>query len=102
MNYFNTTQETGATLNQYEAKATNQDETILNFFRKHPGKKFTPFEVQNRAFIDEPPITSVRRSITNLTNKGKLIRTEQKAGGRYGRSNYLWTVKGEVKQLTFF
>ena len=85
MTYFNTTNESGATLKNNVAKAKSQEEEILNYFK---------FEIESTPFtilLDfDYPITSIRRALTNLTKQGKLIKTNEKRIGMYGRSEYVW------------
>ena len=97
-NYFNTTNETGDQLKEYTLKAGSQAAMILDYFRNHPGEEFTPWEVHLKAFaeskdpniFDNPIITSVRRSMTVLTNHGFLEKTQNKKTGVYGRPCYTW------------
>ena len=82
-NYFNTTNESSDTLKENVEKAKSQNERILNFFRAHPNTSYTPFYIQNVLGMKDTPITSVRRTITTLTNSGDLEKTERKSEGRY-------------------
>jgi hypothetical protein len=41
----------------------------------------------------ECPITSVRRALTNLTNEDKIIKTDVKVVGLYGKKEHLWRLK---------
>jgi predicted transcriptional regulator len=49
----------------------------------------TPFDVQDDVG-HHVPITSIRRAITNLTQKGILIKSEVTKMGRHGKMNYCW------------
>ena len=76
-------------LGQYEKQAQKQDEIILALFKKHRFQDFTP--VQIHMMIGQKwPLTSVRRAITNLTKAGKLVITDNKRPGLYGRENNTW------------
>lgn len=88
MGYFNTLHERGQTLKKYHRKALSQDQIILSFFLANPMAKYSPTQIHK--LLPHAPITSVRRSITNLTRKGKLIKTDTKAIGMYGREEYCW------------
>ena len=92
--FYNTTGERDPELSEYREQAKSQDETILEFFECYHALSFTPFEIQAAVMI-EAPITSVRRSITNLTTAGKLRRTDEKREGDYGRPCYCWTIAYE-------
>jgi predicted ArsR family transcriptional regulator len=48
------------------------------------------------------PLTSVRRSISNLTADGKLVKTERKVQGPYGRPEYVWRLAGDARQRNLF
>lgn len=97
MTYFNTTNESGATLKNNVAKSKSQEEKIFKLFQldfEYWSKKeilytgLTPKELQD--FFHKYPITSIRRALTNLTKQGKLIKTDEKRIGMYGRSEYVW------------
>jgi Fe2+ or Zn2+ uptake regulation protein len=86
--YYNTTNETGEVLKRAKQKTLKQDSRIMSFFESHPGH-WTPCEVWQQC-MPNVPITSVRRSITNLTDQGRLEKTDKKKQGIYGRPNYTW------------
>jgi hypothetical protein len=86
--YHNTTDSTGSELRDYEDKAKGQDELIMEFFMQNSGG-FTPSFIQQKV-LPQAPITSVRRAMTNLTNRGKLRKTELQVQGPYGRPEYVW------------
>jgi hypothetical protein len=94
--YYNTTNKTGEDLKQSNAKTDTQEQRILAIFQLY--KVLSPFEVEaiyNRSFR-QVPITSIRRGITNLSNQGKLIKTNRKTTGRYGEKNHLWEITGQA------
>lgn len=97
MSYYNTTNESGTTLKNNVAKAEGQEEKIFKLFQldfeylnkcKKPYIGLTPVDVLD--FFPKYPITSIRRALTNLTKQGKLIKTDEKRIGMYGRSEYVW------------
>lgn len=88
MSYFNTTNESGTTLKNNVAKAKSQEEEIFAFFNSN--NDWCVRELLNWHPISKYPITSVRRALTNLTKQGKLIKTNEKRIGMYGRSEYVW------------
>lgn len=84
MTYYNTTQAIGKELQSFIESAETQDQKVLILFRNY--LKLTPSEAWNLSGLkNTTPITSIRRAITNLTNEGLLIRTEDKKEGIYGR-----------------
>ena len=93
MNYFNTTNETGQVLISFEDSAKTQDDIILELYHKtsHPMSASTVFRFLE---FKKWPITSIRRSITNLMNKGYLEKTKTKTNGMYNRPEYLYRLVG--------
>jgi predicted HTH transcriptional regulator len=87
MSYFNTTNENGKQLEIFNESAKNQEEQILNLMKLY--KKLSPSDV-NKYFTNYP-LTSVRRALTNLSNQGKLIKTDEKKIGIYRRMEYIWS-----------
>ena len=99
MTYFNTNHVRGRQLAEYEGKAATQDDRILAFFRKHSQASFTPSQVHH-ALIMSCPITSVRRSVSSLTERGLLEKTETQRQGPYGRPEYCWRLaKGQLRLI---
>lgn len=94
MNYshHNTTDERGKLLDELEDKARTQEELILGYFEKYYYVKMSPSQVQRNLGLERVPITSIRRAITNLTDKGFLRKTSKKVMGMYGRKEYCWAV----------
>lgn len=88
--YHNTTNSTGPQLGLFEAKATNQEQRIFNFYRTYWQRGFTPSEVWAQLFDGGVPLTSVRRAISNLTERRLLCKTLTQRDGPYGRPEYVW------------
>lgn len=89
MTYYNTLGHEGDRLRTYKRKAFNQNTLVYQFMVLFPGEGYTPSEVQ-RIVLPNTPVTSVRRSITTLTNQGKLIKTGRHRTGPYGRPETVW------------
>ena len=85
--YHNTTNETDK-LDQYEQKAKTQDEKIFEYFK--PFSLFSASYLFKMEIIGSAPLTSVRRSLTNLSKAGKLIKCEDQVKGMYGRNEHLY------------
>ena len=92
MAYYNTTREKGEQLKVNWKKAESQDEKVKDYFDKNG--KATPSEVwiYLTGHGVQCPITSVRRSITNLTKDNTLFKTKDKKQGIYGRPEYIWSI----------
>ena len=106
MTFYNTTMESGRTLESYQAKAGAQESAVMALFADMPRALYTPFDVAKAVFQDNVPITSVRRAMTNLTTAGVLAKTPHKAKGKYGRLCYTWKLHprhvDEATQLKLF
>jgi len=87
--YYNTTNATNPELTDYKAVATGQDEIILELFTYGNRSGYTPSQVW-RIVLRKSLLTSVRRSITNLTDIAKLVKTDAKREGFYGRPEHVW------------
>jgi hypothetical protein len=88
MNYHNTTNEGGEQLEAFKEKAKTQDQEVLRFIKDQ--FVCSPSYVWKMLYHQSVPLTSVRRAITNLTKEGKLMKTQSKAVGPYGRPEYCW------------
>jgi hypothetical protein len=112
LNYFNTTQLSGSELQGCTTQARKQDELVLDVFMIKG--RFTPSEcwqyLMNTGRIDDhTPLTSIRRSITVLTDKGRLNNTGVKRIGIFGRPENVWklvmefpAISGTGKQIELF
>ena len=91
MTYYNTTNESGEQLKEYKEKSLSQNEKITRFFIQRKGQNFTPSEILSRCFSPLTPLTSIRRSMSNLTKEGYLKQIDLKRMGIYGRKENCWT-----------
>jgi Fe2+ or Zn2+ uptake regulation protein len=93
--YFNTTGASGAELAQHTAAASKQSERVVSLFREQRPRSLSPSEVHRLLGGDRQfgPLTSVRRSITDLTTLGVLERTTDKVRGPFGHREYLWKLR---------
>ena len=89
--FYNTTNLEGKELKKALNNAEGQNERIYELLKRLDGY-YTPFQIQaqyNRLF-KEIPITSVRRSLTDLTEVGKCKKSERMRIEKYGSPNHLW------------
>ena len=91
MSYHNTTNQKGEILDNFKAKASVQDDIIMNWFKANKGKEVSADDIWINLFdTSVVPQTSIRRSITTLTGKGLLEKLDKQKMGIYGRPVYLW------------
>lgn len=98
--FHNTINLTHEALECANAKASSQEEVVLQFFKDNRGMKFTPCEVHraltgNGKLDARTLLTSVRRAISDLTRDGKIVKTTQKKLGAFGMANYTWMLVEE-------
>lgn len=90
--FYNTTCETGQDLIHFEIKAKTQEEAVLELFKKF--KRMTASHCFSKYLIGtgkrNTPLTSIRRSMSNLTKAGHLRQTDKKMKGSYGRNEYFY------------
>lgn len=96
--YYNTTNENGSLLKTNTKQAENQTTLTLSVFQTYPTYTFSADEVwqfliDNEAINEQTPLTSIRRAITDLTNEGKIVKTNRKVLGSAGRKTYTWRLK---------
>lgn len=93
--FYNTIGLTGEDLKQAVIRAENQDEAIYLIYKT--GKPYSPSQIHR--LMEKAgktlPITSVRRSITNLTKSGKLVKTELMVEGLYKLPEHTWIIKSK-------
>jgi hypothetical protein len=100
--FYNSINLKGADLKTHSGRAFTQSQKILAFFIRNREQAFTPAEVYRA--MDGFLLTSVRRSMSDLTKSGDLIKTDSQALGQFGSANYKWMLN-EVKhpkQLKLF
>ncbi len=96
--FYNTNNLQGQLLFEAEASARTQEDIILEYFKKYPEHIFIPDDIHNLFDPTKTPITSVRRSMTNLTIKGFLIKTDQFRTGKYGKQTHCWKLNSYKPQ----
>lgn len=105
MSYFNTNGEEGEYLMSSREKCAEQEGIALSLFRRL--RVLSPSECWRQwhnTYGQAPPLTSVRRAITNMTNAGFLEKTSMRQTGVYGKKEYVWryAVKQPVGQTELF
>ena len=93
-NYYNTTNESGATLTRSKSRASHQDDVVLAIFQQRPDVTLAPHEVLEISGASWP-LTSVRRSINTLTKRGLLQKTAQQVMGTYDKPVYTWRLRAQ-------
>ena len=96
--YFNTTAEINPELEIYESKASHQDQAARDFLQHNFAEYFTAEQIHNM-IMENAPLTSTRRALSNLFNAG-LIEKGAKVQGMYSRPIYTWRWK--TQQIDLF
>lgn len=80
-----------------EKIALTQGEIIMRFFEANQVQEFTPCEVWQSVGYGKMLLTSIRRSMSDLTKAGDLIKTNNRKAGIYGEMNYTWKYNPKAK-----
>lgn len=101
--FYNTISLEGEALQKATARALAQDRLVEEIFKSNKGRKLSPSQIQKivaSKYDRHSPITSWRRSITNLTKDGKLIKMgkEDQVTGIYASKEHTWMWKEEKDQ----
>ena len=101
--FHNTNAEKGATLKESRKKAKSQDETCLRLLQRGttnsgitPERCLRHFKIMeglNESRWHNTPITSIRRSFSNLKKKGLIYKTGQTIEGDFGKQIAIWRAK---------
>ena len=93
--YYNTNEEEGTTLNSSVEKTVKQEDLVLGIFKKYRAQNLTPEEVsdalERAGYVY--PITSIRRAVTDLTNKDMLRKTDHMRMGSWNKMTHAWKLK---------
>lgn len=94
LNFFNTIELKEPQLSIAQSNCTKQEERILQLMQ--PGKEYTPFDVLDlyQKYYAPVPITSIRRAMTCLTDKGKLQKLPFLKHEQFGKPNHTWRKNG--------
>ena len=93
MTFYNTIGENLDELSNSIAICKTQEAKILKCFHYYE-TSLSPSMVLNMTKL-RCPITSIRRAMTNLSNEGKLVKTDKKVKGLYGKQEHLWSLPKE-------
>jgi Fe2+ or Zn2+ uptake regulation protein len=92
--FYNTIGLKGKNYHKAIQNAHTQSERILTIL-KFKKVAMTPFDVwhEYQKYYPPCPVTSIRRSLTNLTQQGFLEKSETMGMGIYGMPNNKWKSK---------
>jgi tRNA(Leu) C34 or U34 (ribose-2'-O)-methylase TrmL len=93
MHFYNTISLTDQELKKEIINAINQEDRIYYLFQIY--REGTPSEMMKRYDKRWPsiPLTSIRRSLTNLTKEGRLVMTDKMLPGLYNKPEHLWELR---------
>jgi hypothetical protein len=107
--FFNTINLEGPALEKATARAAYQNDLIIAIFRQNPNRRFSPSQMQkiiSAKYGRHLIITSVRRSMTTLTDRGSLTKGDdaQRIAGPNGVPENTWAYNeaGDTKALEGF
>ena len=97
--FFNTLNFQGAELERENARAAKQEELVLAIFKANPGREISPSQLHQvfmKKYHLNPPLTSIRRCLTNLTGRMELTKTDTKVQGLFHLSEHCWKLNRSV------
>lgn len=107
--FFNTVDLSGEYLSKANARAATQENLVAAIFRQNPTKRFSPSQLQkliSAKYGRNAPITSWRRSLTNLTDRGTLTKCGKadQVPGPFGLPENVWKYNeaGDTRALETF
>ena len=91
-NYHNTTNQSKDFVTDAIRKCKSQDEKVISIILlKGRSTASEVWKVFKNAY-GTPPLTSIRRSLSNLTHEGKLKKEDKTKIGLYGRPECYYTL----------
>lgn len=104
LNYFQSTHLKQGELDFREQKNIKQNELVLDIFKKHKSKGFTPWEIHSIAINlgFDWPIGSIRRAMNTLTRKQKLLKTNSDKIEKYGHTNSIWKLNTKYNENNLY
>jgi hypothetical protein len=88
MAFYETINQTDSALKESKKKTRKQEDLIYSLFQKRK-RPLSPSMVLSQSGLN-CPITSIRRAMTDLTNLGKIVKTDRQIKGLYGKAEHLW------------
>ena len=101
MAFYETINQTDSALKESKKKTRKQEDLSYSLFVKR-NQPLSPSMVLSQSGLN-CPITSIRRAMTDLTNLGKIVKTDRQIKGLYGKAEHLWELPLlEPKQVSLF
>ena len=101
MAFYETINQTDSALKESKKKTRKQEDLIYSLFQKR-NRPLSPSMVLSQSCLN-CPITSIRRAMTDLTNLGKIVKTDRQIKGMYNKPEHLWELPLlEPKQVSLF
>ena len=102
MAFYQTIDQVGSALKESNKKASKQEDLIYSLFVKC-NQPLSPSMVLSQSGMN-CPITSIIRAMTDLTNSGRIVKTDRQVRGMYGKAEHLWELPdlAEPKQVSLF
>tara|TARA_R100000700_G_C3096003_1_gene95192 strand:+ start:228 stop:557 length:330 start_codon:yes stop_codon:yes gene_type:complete len=88
MTFYQTIDQVDSAIKESNKKTKRQEDLIYSLFVKC-NQPLSPSMVLSQSGLN-CPITSIRRAMSDLTNEGKLVKTNRQVKGIYGKAEHLW------------
>lgn len=103
--FYNTIDLTGSELEKAKADTLKQEDLIQAIYKRNSDKGISPSQILDVVRLHYGlnwPLTSIRRSITNLTDKAALIKLPAMTEGIYGKPEHIWRFNLKTIQVDLF
>lgn len=99
--FHNTIDIAGKSLKQAKKKVNEQEILIMQYYMQHPYAMPTPWQLHDwlKSKGHDLLITSVRRTLTDLTDEGKLVKSHVQFKGPKGQPNHAWMLNLKNRKL---
>ena len=94
--FYNTIELSLTELKDANIQTLKQEEFITEIFKANPTALISPSRmlgIYQKYYQKDTPITSIRRAMTDLTDKEVLRKTSVMVMGLYGKQEYCWCLK---------
>lgn len=78
-----------------EERMQRQQDEILRYMRANGINEASPGDLFSAGVLSGSPLTSYRRSLTNMTTAGVMQKTSKTKKGLFGRMEHIWKILDE-------
>ena len=109
--FYNSISLNGNDLEKAQKQAETQESKVLDLLKRHPTASFTKSEIKTilvseSKISERTPASSISRALSNLSDKGMILKLSEMRKGEFDKPNHIWQLKPEPiavgKQFNLF